>query len=125
MKRILGVIGVVLGFSGFVATAADRNAQLTELEALKAELKPLRQRAYLEKDVIAAKKTLDDAYRAYWKAVRTAMLRLEPAKKPLIEKEAELRKATTPGGSRAEDYEKKAAATPAPSPAKPAKPSAD
>lgn len=113
MKLILRVVSVILGFSVLTTSAADRQTQLNELEALKAELKPLRQRAYLEKDVIAAKKALDDAYRAYWEAVRTAMLRLEPEKTSLIEKEAALRKATSPGGSRAEDYQKKAQATPA------------
>lgn len=123
MKLIIRVVSVVLGFSVLSSVAADsRAAQLAELDALKAELKPLRQRAYLESDVIAAKKTLDDAYRAYWKAVRVAMLRLEPAKQDAIEKEAALREATSPGGSRAEHYEKKAAAagsaSPSPKPAK-------
>jgi hypothetical protein len=114
MKSIIRVVSVVLGI--FFLTSAfgadKRDQQLAEIAAVKNELKPLRERAYLEKDVIAARKTLDDAYRAYWQSVRTAMVRLEPAKQPLIEKEIKLRAEAAPvsAGSRAENYEKKAAA---------------
>ncbi|MDD5200356.1 MAG: hypothetical protein PHC88_11210 [Terrimicrobiaceae bacterium] len=113
MKSIRSA-SVVLGiFCAIPAFAADKHdAQRAELEAIKAELKPLRERAYLEADVIAARKTLDAAYRAYWDSVRAAMVRLDPEKKKLIEKEIKLHKeqGAVPGGSRAEDYEKKAAA---------------
>jgi len=113
MISILRVVGIVLGLSLFTtAFAADkRDQQLAEIAAIKNELKPLRERAYLEKDVIAARKTLDNAYRAYWESVRTAMVRLDPEKRPLIETEIKLRAEAAPvaAGSRAEDYEKKAA----------------
>ncbi len=95
-----------------MAVAADkRDAQLQEISAIKEELKPLRERAYVEPEVIAARRKLDAAYREYWESVRGAMERLDPAKKKLIKKEIALRKETgaVAGGSRAEDYEKKAA----------------
>lgn len=126
MKSSMRVVSIVLAFFVVTATAADkRAAQEAELEALRAELKPLRQRAYLEPEVIAARKSLDDAYRAYWDAVRAAMVRLEPKRQADIKKEIALRKklGAVAGGSRAEDYERKAAqakanATPGASPAK-------
>lgn len=112
MKSIIRVVSVVSGVVLSSALAADkRETQLAEIAALKAELKPLREKAYLEPDVIAARKKLDAAYREYWHAVRGAMLRLDPAKRPLVEKDIALRKKIGPvAGSRAEDYEKKAAA---------------
>lgn len=111
MKSIIVAVSIVLGMSLATASAEDkRDKQLAELAAIKAELKPLREKAYLEKDVIDARKKLDAAYRAYWDTVRGAMLRLDPSKAPLIEKDMAVRKEMATGGSRAEDYEKKASA---------------
>jgi hypothetical protein len=119
MKSNIGVVSILLGISMVTASAEDkRDKQLAELAAIKAELKPLREKAYLEKDVIDARKKLDAAYRAYWSSVREAMLRLDPSKAPFIEKDMAVRKEMATGGSRAEDYEKKAAAKPTPTPAK-------
>ncbi|HEY8899590.1 MAG TPA: hypothetical protein VIM61_04205 [Chthoniobacterales bacterium] len=93
MGSIKGV-SVVLGI--FLASHAfgdDRPVSPRKtLEEIKAELKPLRERAALEPEVVAARKSLDEAYRAYWESVRVAMVRLEPEKKTLIEKEIRLRK---------------------------------
>ncbi len=94
-----------------VFAADKRESQLKELAVIKAELKPLREKAYLEPEVIASRRKLDEAYTAYWESVRVAMLRLDPSKKSLIEKDMALRKEVAPvsAGSRAADYEKKAA----------------
>ncbi len=111
MKSSIRVVSILLGLLVTTAVAQDkRDKQLAELAAIKAELKPLREKAYLERDVIAARKKLDAAYRAYWDSVRGAMLRLDPSKAPLIEKDMAVRKEMATGGSRAEDYEKKASA---------------
>ncbi len=93
MKSIKGV-SVVLGiFLTCAAVAAEKSEKpRATLDAIKAELKPLRERACLEPEVVTARKTLDDAYRAYWESVRAAMVRLEPDKKKLIAKEIALRK---------------------------------
>lgn len=94
MRSIQGV-SVVLGISfvTFPLLAADKpESPRRTLEEIKLELKPLRERAALEPEVIAARKTLDDAYRAYWESVRAAMVRLEPGKKALIAREVKLRK---------------------------------
>lgn len=111
MKSIIGVVSVVLGLSTLTAIAADkRETQLAEIYAIREQLKPLREKAYLEADVIEARRKLDAAYAEYWKSVRAAMGRLDPSKKPLIEKDIALRKTIGPvAGSRAQDYEKKAA----------------
>jgi len=87
-----------------------RDKQTKDLDSIKAQLKPLREEAYLESDVIEARKKLDAAYKTYWDAVRAAMIRLDPAQEPLIKKEIALRKEIAPvsAGSRASDYEKKA-----------------
>ncbi len=112
MKSILRVVSILLGVCLISASAEDaRGKQAKELEAIKAELKPLREKAYLEPDVIASRRTLDEAYKAYWESVRIAMLRLDPSKKDLIQKDIAVRKETSAiaSGSRAGDYEKKAA----------------
>lgn len=82
-------LGLILGISAALAGESAERRQ--ELAAIKTELKPLRERAYKEADVIAARARLDAAYREYWAAVRTAMERLDPKKKPLIKKDIELR----------------------------------
>ena len=112
MKSIRAVsvtFGILATFS--TLAAEPRATKAAQLEAIKAELKPLREKAYLEADVLAAKKSLDDAYRAYWESVRAAMERLDPSKKKLIEKEIDLRKALNPVKS-----EKASAAKPSASP---------
>ena len=120
MRSIIRIALIVLGISILPLHAEDaRDKRLKELDAIKAELKPLREKAYLESDVIAARRQLDDAYKNYWESVRAAMLRLDPAKKALIKKDIALRKETgairaIPSGSRASDYEKKAAVETAP-----------
>ena len=94
------------------ASAEDkRDKQFADIAKIKEELQPLRQKAYLEADVIATRKKLDEAYKVYWDSVRVAMIRLDPSKEDLIKKEIALRKEVQPvsSGSRAEDYEKKAA----------------
>ena len=115
MKPFAAVVPVIVFISSlWIAHAEDkRDAQRQELDAIKTELKPLREKAYLEPDVIATRKKLDAAYKEYWDSVRGAMLRLDPSKKKLIEKDMAVRKATNaiPNGSRASDYEKKAKAT--------------
>lgn len=91
MKSIRAVS--VIGFLATSVLAADQTANPRDtLEAIKLELKPLQERAKLEPEVLAARKRLDEAYRAYWESVRVAMLRLEPEKKKLVEKEIKLRK---------------------------------
>jgi len=113
MIKVSVIVGL-LAMGGVFAqeSSADRAAWQGELEKLKKDLKPLREKAYLEDGVIEARKKLDEAYREYWKAVRSAMAELEPAKKALLEREQELRTLLNPpggsSGSRAEDYEKKA-----------------
>jgi hypothetical protein len=120
VKSIPGVTVIGLALCLAAASAEDkRDAQLKELAAIKAELKPLREKAYLEPEVIATRRSLDEAYKAYWESVRSAMLRLDPSKKPLIEKDIAVRKEIGPvAGSRASDYAKKAAAEASPNPAK-------
>lgn len=112
MKSILRVVSIIVGMGVIFAARADkRSDQLEDIYAIREQLKPLRQKAYLEADVIAARKKLDVAYKEYWDSVRAAMLRLDPKKKDLIEKEIALRKEVAPvsAGSRATDYEEKAA----------------
>jgi hypothetical protein len=112
MKSIPSIVSILLGLCAVSVFADDvRDQQLKELGAIKAELRPLREKAYLEPDVIAARRMLDEAYKAYWESVRVAMARLDPSKKELIEKDVALRKEVGPIGSRASDYEKKAAKT--------------
>jgi hypothetical protein len=88
MKAIMGV-----GLFVFIVTGGAFAAESTDLEAIKAELKPLRVKAYKEPDVKAAREKLDAAYREYWDVVRKAMIRLEPDKKALIEADVDSRKA--------------------------------
>lgn len=93
MKSIRAVSVILGGFLAINAFAADPAGKTHEtLEAIKLELKPLQERAKLEPEVVAARQQLDKAYWAYWESVRLAMLRLDPAKKKLIEKEIKLRK---------------------------------
>jgi hypothetical protein len=114
MKSILMVVSILVLLPVLCSHAGEkRQKELTELEAIKAELKPLREQANQEADVIAAKKSLDAAYRAYWDAVRSAMERLDPSKKKLIEKEVALRRALNPVRSEKPD-EAKSAASPTP-----------
>jgi hypothetical protein len=111
MKSMLRVVSLLLIGATVSCFAQDRKSLEAELEKIKAELKPLRQEAYLDKDVIAARKALDNAYRKYTDAVRAAIVRRDPSKKTLVAREIAIRKQLTPGssGSRAEDYERKAA----------------
>lgn len=88
MKAILGI-----GLFGIVIAGNAISAEEVDLETLKAELKPLRVKAYKEADVMAAREKLDAAYREYWDVVRKAMIRLEPDKKALIEADVDSRKA--------------------------------
>jgi hypothetical protein len=88
MKAIAWVGMAVIGLAA-ETFAAEKKAD--ELEAIRNELKPLRQKAYKEADVKAAREKLDAAYRTYWQAVRTAMLRLDPSKAALIEKDIQSR----------------------------------
>jgi hypothetical protein len=97
MKSVVRVVSILVLLPLLSSHAGEkRQKQLAEIEAVKAELKPLREQAYKEADVIAAKKRLDTAYREYWETVRAAMLRLDPSKKKLIEKEVALRRALNP-----------------------------
>ncbi len=84
--------------------AAEPKTSPAEIEKIRAELKPLRERASEEPEVVAARAALDAAYRAYWSAVRAAMLRLDPASRDLIERDIThrqslpaLRPPTSPG----------------------------
>ncbi|MGH8045802.1 MAG: hypothetical protein ACREKL_01030 [Chthoniobacterales bacterium] len=89
MKSNIRVVSILLGIFAATSFAADTKS---ELEAIQVELKPLRQKAYLEADVKKARADLDAAYKSYWDAVRVAMLRLDPSKKDLIEKDTAMRK---------------------------------
>lgn len=114
MKSILRVVSILCLLPVLSIHAEDKRAKkLAEIEAIRAELKPLREQANQEADVIAAKKTLDAAYRAYWDAVRSAMERLDPSKKKLIEKEIALRRQLNPVRSPKEE-EAKSTASPSP-----------
>ena len=84
MKSLAWVITAAIAMSTAAAFAAEKK---DDIEAIKAELKPLRMEAYKEPDVMKARKKLDAAYKAYWDTVRTAMLRLDPSKAALIEKD--------------------------------------
>jgi predicted nucleic acid-binding Zn-ribbon protein len=113
MKSILRVVSILSLLPLLCSHAGEkRQQQLAEIEAIKAELKPLREKAYSEPEVVAAKKSLDAAYAAYWETVRQAMERLDPSKKKLIEKEVALRKQLNPVRSGKPD-EAKPAASPA------------
>jgi hypothetical protein len=81
------------------AFADERADKEQELARIKAELKPLREKAYLEQDVVAAKEKLNNAYRFYWDTVRAAMIRLDPSKQSLVEQEIAARKALNPIGT--------------------------
>jgi len=81
------------------ADESEHEQQEQELVKIKAELKPLREKAYLEQDVLAAKEKLNDAYRLYWDTVRAAMVRLDPSKQSLVEQEIAARKALNPIGT--------------------------
>jgi hypothetical protein len=87
MKTILGlamaVIGISTGFCG--------EKKPDDLETIREQLKPLRQKAYKEPDVKAARERLDAAYREYWQLVQAAMLRIDPAKAALIEQDIKSR----------------------------------
>ncbi len=97
MKSISRAVSIVIGMCIVPAFAGDqRDEHQAELAAIKVELNPLRQKAYAEPDVIEARKKLDAAYKAYWDAVRIAILRLDPSKTALIEKDVELRKELSP-----------------------------
>jgi hypothetical protein len=90
MKSNMRVVSILaLGIFTASALAEDKKAQL---DAIQTELKPLRQKAYQEADVKAAREKLDAAYKSYWETVREAMLRLDPSKTALIEKDIALRK---------------------------------
>jgi len=89
MKSNIGVVSILLGILAATSHAADKKS---ELEALQTELKPLRQKAYKEDDVKKARAELDAAYKSYWDTVRAAMLRIDPSKKDLIEKDIAIRK---------------------------------
>jgi hypothetical protein len=82
---------VCMAAIGMTAEAFAAEKKPDDIAAIRAELKPLRQKAYQEPAVKAAREKLDAAYRAYWQAVRTAMLRLDPSKTALIEKDMQSR----------------------------------
>jgi hypothetical protein len=93
MKTIAWVGMTVIGINTSV-WAAD--AKPDDVELIRSELKPLRQKAYSEPDVIAERKKLDAAYRAYWEVVRETMKRLDPTKTDLIDRDVTQRKSLGP-----------------------------
>lgn len=107
MKSIMGVVSIAMGLLVTSAGAADKQA---ELDAVQAELKPLRVKAYKEADVKKARAALDAAYKTYWDTVRDAMIRLDPSKKALVEKDVALRKELPAIASEQKTAEKKTAA---------------
>lgn len=86
----------------------NRAALKKELEQLDQSLKPLRQKAYREAKVIAARKQVDEAFREYYRVLRKTMAELEPDKAKKIQRLIEIREKLhgEHGGSRAEDYQK-------------------
>lgn len=77
-----------------------------KLETLNASLKPLREKAYHEEEVIAALKEVDEAFRRYYKVLRQKMKELSPEQADRIERMLEIRQQLygEHSGSRAEDY---------------------
>lgn len=109
---ILGLVGLVHlihaepdrpDAGGFV----DRKELKKELETLDTSLKSLRQKAYREEEVIAARKGVDEAFREYYRVLRETMAKLEPERAEDIKRLVEIREQLygKHGGSRAEDYE--------------------
>jgi len=112
MFLILGLVGLVQlihaepdrpDAGGFV----DRKELKKELETLDTSLKSLRQKAYREEEVIAARKAVDEAFRVYYRVLRETMAKLEPERAEDIKRVVKLREQLygKHGGSRAEDYE--------------------
>lgn len=79
-----------------------------ELEQLKASLKPLREKAYHEPEVIVARKEVDEAFRNYYMVLRKKMKELAPEQTEKIQRMLRLREELfgEHSGSRAEDYSK-------------------
>jgi hypothetical protein len=85
----------------------DRKALTVELKQLDESLKPLREKAYRESEVIEARKVVDEAFREYYRVLRKKMAELEPAQAPKIKRLLGIRELIhgKHSGSRAEDYE--------------------
>ncbi len=101
-------------FISLLLLTTSHSEELTERQKLKAELeqintslKPLREKAYRESEVIAARKEVDEAFRKYYTVLRKRMAELSPAQAKDIQRLQELRKLLygEHSGSRAEDYE--------------------
>jgi ABC-type Zn uptake system ZnuABC Zn-binding protein ZnuA len=85
----------------------NRAALKKELEQLDQSLKPLRQKAYREDNVIAARKKVDEAFREYYRVLRKTMAELDPERAKDIQRLIQIREQLygKHSGSRAEDYE--------------------
>ncbi|MCS7064078.1 MAG: hypothetical protein NZM04_08590 [Methylacidiphilales bacterium] len=70
-------------------TRAEKRA---EIERIKKELEPLRDKARKTEAVKEAKKRAEEAMVEYYRTLRAEMIRLDPSKKHLVEREAQLQK---------------------------------
>ncbi len=69
-----------------------RSQKKAEIARIQAELKPLREKARETQSVKEVRKKLDNVMTEYYRTLRNEMLRIDPSKKELIEREAALQK---------------------------------
>jgi len=104
----ISIILTLPGTASAEEAPTNRSALKKELEQLDQSLKPLRQKAYREEEVIAARTKVDETFREYYRVLRKTMAELEPEKAKDIQRLIEIRERLhgKHGGSRAEDYQK-------------------
>ncbi len=107
---IIVAVLMLLPGEAYCKQSADKASAKAEFEQLDQELKPLREKAALEKSVIAARARIDKAFRNFYKAQETAMVKLDPAAESKLARYNELKHQVkgSQGGSRAADYQAKA-----------------
>jgi hypothetical protein len=97
LLRII-ILSLFIALTTHSSHADKKNDKLTrsqkkaEIERIQAELKPLREKARQTQSVKEARRKLDSVMTEYYRTLRNEMLRIDPSKKQLIEREAALQR---------------------------------
>jgi uncharacterized protein YlxW (UPF0749 family) len=89
---LLIVLAVQAGYAQKKNEKQTRAQKKAEIERIQEELKPLREKARKSQSVIDARKKVDEAMTEYYRVLRNEMIRIDPSKKPQIEREATLQR---------------------------------
>ena len=94
-----GLMSLAAAEPGSKVAPAPSTSPRKELAAVRQELAPVRQRAEALPEVTRAREAVQTALTNYYAVLRANMVELDPASRPLIERERELRLKVRAGGS--------------------------